>query len=128
MPRPPTVLVADDDPDLRVLVRAVLENAGLSVIEEAIDGVAALDAIGRLDPPPIPTVMVLDHIMPGLSGLEVAEQVLARHPGQRIVLFSSYLDDHVERRAGEIGITRCVSKPDLHRLPSILKELAEQAP
>ena len=118
-----TVLVADDDADLRLLVRVVLEQAGFDVIEEAIDGDTALEAVTRLDPPPTPTVLVLDNVMPGLTGLQVAERVLARVPNQRIVLFSAYLDNDVERRAQEIGVSRCVAKPDVRRLPSILAEL-----
>src|SRR5689334_12504144 len=52
-----TVLVADDDADLRLLVRVVLERAGFDVVEEAIDGEATIEAVTRLDPPPTPTVM-----------------------------------------------------------------------
>ena len=118
-----TVLVADDDADLRLLVRVVLERAGFDVVEEAIDGEATIEAVTRLDPPPTPTVMVLDNAMPGLTGLQVAERVLARIPSQRIVLVSSYLDGEVEQRADEIGIARCVAKPDVHELPSILSDL-----
>jgi len=63
-----SVLVADDDADLRLLLRMTLERAGFEVVEEAIDGADALDAVVRLSPPPIPTVMVLDNQMPGLTG------------------------------------------------------------
>ncbi|HEY8721135.1 response regulator, partial [Pengzhenrongella sp.] len=65
-----TVLVVDDDEDIRFLVRTVLTRAGLEVVAEAIDGVEALAALERLDPPPDPAVVVLDNRMPGLSGLE----------------------------------------------------------
>ena len=85
-----TVLVADDEPDLRVLTHSLLEAAGFEVVEEAVDGEAALAAIELLHPPPVPTVLVLDYLMPGLSGLDVAERVLEHHPDQRIVLFTAY--------------------------------------
>jgi CheY-like chemotaxis protein len=96
-----TVLVADDEPDLRLLVRAVVEGAGYEVVEEAIDGDEALAAVTKLDPRPIPTVMVLDNLMPGLSGLEVAERVLKGRPDQRIILFSAFLDAGIRKRADE---------------------------
>lgn len=119
-----TVLVADDEPDLRLLIRIQLEKAGFAVVEEAVDGEAALAAVARLAPPPIPAVIVLDNQMPGLSGLEVAERVLAEVPDQRIVLFSAFLDSEVCRRADELGIRACLAKVDLAQLPAIVRELA----
>ena len=123
---PTTVLVADDEPDLRMLVRVVLEAAGHHVVEEAIDGEDALIAIARLAPPPVPAVMVLDNQMPGLSGLEVAARVLALTPDQRIVLFSAYLDADVVRRAREIGIQACLAKADVIRLPAVIEAMVSE--
>ena len=121
---PITVLIVDDDDDIRMLVRAVLQGAGLSVVDEADDGPAALESMNHLDPPKIPTVMVLDNRMPTLTGIEVAQRVLAQTPDQRIVLFSAYLNGDVEREAREAGVTRCVSKAEISRLPEIINELA----
>ena len=121
-----TVLIVDDEPDMRLLVRVLLERAGLQVVEEAIDGHDALAAVARLTPPPIPTVMVLDNQMPGLSGLDVAERVLAHTPEQRIILFSAFLDADVRRRAQEIGIRICASKTDLDTLPAVIAALAAE--
>ena len=118
-----TVLVADDEPDLLVLTHSLLEAAGFEVIEEALDGEAALAAVKRLDPPPVPTVLVLDYLMPGLSGLDVAQRVLARHPEQRIVLFTAYLDSDVQQRADAMGV-RCVSKSKLADLAKVVAALA----
>ena len=123
MASPATVLVADDEPDLRMLVRVVLEAAGHQVVEEAIDGEDALTAIARLAPPPVPAVMVLDNQMPGLSGLEVAARVLALTPDQPIVLFSAYLDADVLRRAQEIGIRTCLAKAEVARLPAVIEAM-----
>jgi CheY-like chemotaxis protein len=114
-----TVLVADDEPDMRLLVRLVLERAGFEVVEEAVDGVSALAAASRLTPP-VPTVMVLDNQMPGRTGLEVAERVLAESPRQCIILFSAFLDDNVERRAVQLGIRGCLAKGDVARLPEMI--------
>ena len=119
-----TVLIADDEPDLLFLTHSLLEAAGFEVVDQAIDGEAALAAIERLDPPPIPTVVVLDHRMPGLTGLEVAERVLALHPDQRIVLFTAFLDSDLQRAAAAIGV-HCVSKSKLSDLPKVVAALAE---
>ena len=81
------------------------------------------DAPTGVDGPPIPDVVILDNRMPGLSGLEVAEQILAERPGQIIVLYSAFLDDEVRAQAEQVGIARCVSKEDLESLPHVIQEL-----
>ncbi len=72
------ILIADDDPDLRDIMHSILEPAGFAV-REASDGAAALEAI-RSHPPDL---VILDYIMPHLTGPQVCEQVkqdlLLRH-------------------------------------------------
>lgn len=125
-----TTLIVDDEMDMRMLVRVVIDlaNNGLSVVGEAADGQEALDRLVELDPPPDPTVIVLDNRMPRLSGLEVAEKVLERNPNQLVILFSAHLNDDVATKAAEIGITRCVSKQDVHDLPTIIQEIVAAQP
>jgi CheY-like chemotaxis protein len=119
-----SVLVVDDDDDMRELIKASLANAGLEVVEEAVDGLEALFAVERLDPPPVPTVIVLDNMLPVLTGLNVAERVLQQFPEQRIVLFSAFLTPEIRERAKAIGITACASKSDLSLLPELVKDTA----
>jgi CheY-like chemotaxis protein len=119
-----TVLIVDDQDDIRVLVRALLERQGMRVVDEAEDGIEALISVSQLAPPPVPTVIVLDHSLPGMTGLEVAERVLAKLPHQRIVLFSAFLDGNVLSRAELIGVRACVAKTDILRLPEIITDLA----
>ena len=73
-----TIVIADDDPDLREILRAILEPAGFRVLE-APDGAAAL-ALIREQPPDL---VLLDYMMPHLTGPEVCAQlrqdVLLRH-------------------------------------------------
>lgn len=119
----PTVLVADDEPDMRELARVFLEMDGFEVVGEAVDGAQALARFVELDPPPVPSVVLLDNRMPVLTGLEAAEQILSTHPDQLVVLFSAHLDDVVEGRARDIGVAACVSKMDTAELPAILRGL-----
>jgi two-component system phosphate regulon response regulator PhoB len=71
-PSVPTVLVADDDPDLLVLINRRLTKAGYTVIC-AVNGQEALDLAGLH----LPEMAVLDITMPKLTGLEVLEQLRA---------------------------------------------------
>ena len=122
---PPSVLVVDDEPDIRMLVRVFLERDGFKVIGEAEDGPQALKRFHEFNPPETPTVVLLDNRMPGLTGLEVAEQMLAQHPTQVIVLFSAHLDSAVKEKASAIGIAACASKIETHRVPEILRKVLE---
>jgi CheY-like chemotaxis protein len=122
------MLIVDDELDMRVLVRVVIEmaNEGLSVIGEASDGIEALRVWRDLDGPPEPDVVILDNRMPGMSGLEAAQQILSERPQQIIVLYSAFLDDTVRAQAAELGITTCVSKGELESLPGLIRELIER--
>ena len=119
----PSVLVVDDEEDIRDLARAILEMGGFQVIDEAEDGASALERFMQLDPPPIPTVVLLDNRMPGLTGLQVADEMLRHNPDQVIILFSAHLDGTVEDEARALGVTACVSKMDAPRLPEIIRRL-----
>lgn len=67
-----TLLIADDDPDLRLLLQTTLEDPAYRILE-ASDGESALHLV-RLERP---DVVILDRMMPKLDGFEVARAVLA---------------------------------------------------
>lgn len=115
---PNRALIVDDDEDMRFLLRALIEraNEGLEVAAEAATGAEAIARWREHQP----DVVVLDQRMPGGTGLEVAEQILAEAPDQSIILFSAYLDDFVLHRAGELGIRACISKDDYTTIPDAL--------
>ncbi|MBK5306882.1 MAG: response regulator [Frankiaceae bacterium] len=120
---PITILIVDDVPDMRFLARHYLESAGFQVADEAIDGHDAVAKFLALGAPPIPTVVLIDNMMPKLTGLEAAAQMLAQSPDQLIVLYSAYLDDSVHEAAKRLGVTACVSKSELENLPTIIGDL-----
>lgn len=103
---------------MRALVRATIEiaNEGLSVAGEAADGETAVSMVREARP----EVVVLDHRMPGASGLDTARQILAEDPDQAIVLFSSYLDREVKHTAERLGVRVCLAKDDIRQLPDAI--------
>jgi CheY-like chemotaxis protein len=123
--RTPTVLIIDDEIDMRMLVRVVIDMAhtGLAVVGEAADGPEGIEVWRSLNGPPVPDVIVLDNRMPLLSGLEVAELILHERPEQKIVLFSAFLDEEVRRSAKAVGISACVTKEDASQLPELIQGL-----
>jgi PAS domain S-box-containing protein len=92
---PVSVLVIDDDPDVRGFVVATLEEQGYRV-REASNGRDGLASIEQ----ETPDLVVLDFIMPGLSGADVARHILDKRPDQPILFVSGYSEtDAVKRTA-----------------------------
>jgi CheY-like chemotaxis protein len=112
----PSVLIVDDEPDIRFLVRCLVEEADWRVAGEASSGEEAVVRWRELRP----DVIVLDHRMPGLTGLEAAALILAEDGAQPIVLFTMVKDDALDQRATALGVRVCLSKTDLHRLVATL--------
>ncbi len=117
-----TVLVVDDDLDMRILIRIVLEiaNTGLTIVGEATDGAEALRMWRDLNGPPDPDVIILDNRMPGMTGLEVAAQILEERPSQIIVMCTAVFDHDTRTQASELGITHCLPKRDIDMLPALV--------
>jgi hypothetical protein len=87
-----TVLLVDDEEPVRQLASEILGGQGYTVLESA-DAQDALRVAGlhpgRID------LLVTDVVMPGMSGGELAEQLLRSHPGLRVLFVSGYSDDAV---------------------------------
>lgn len=118
------VLIVDDEFDMRLLLRAVLQpSKGFEVVGEAVDGASAIEAARELQP----QLIVLDYRMPDLTGVDVARTILAEHPGLPILLFSAFVTEDVQADAARVGIGACLSKERLFELPERLVELAGAA-
>jgi DNA-binding NarL/FixJ family response regulator len=116
------VLIVDDEPDLRVLLRSMLSiDQRVEVTGEAGDGGEGLAMFEALRP----DVLILDQRMPELTGLEVAERVLAGNPEQAIILMSAYLDDAIRAEAAAMGIRGVIGKPQ--NIDTIVDEIIRAA-
>jgi len=100
------VLVVDDDPVVRKSFDRVLSGKGYAVIT-AENGEEALRKLNeeKYD------LVYTDIRMPGISGLEVAEQVKARKPWTPVVIITGYGTDAAEARAKAAGVSGFVHKP-----------------
>ena len=92
--RSASVLIIDDDPDVREFVVGSLADMGYSV-REAGDGPSGLEAFSAEHP----DLVILDYAMPGMTGGEVAAHILAERPGQPILFISGYSESDAIRRA-----------------------------
>jgi nitrogen-specific signal transduction histidine kinase/CheY-like chemotaxis protein len=83
-----TILVVDDDPDVREVAVSSLESCGYRLLA-AENGLAALDVLAgaeRVD------LLLVDMAMPGMNGVEVISRARERRPGLRALLVSGYAD------------------------------------
>lgn len=119
-------LIVDDEVDVRLLLLLTIseENHGLHVIGEAANGSEALVLRRELDV----DVVVLDHRMPGMTGLETASAMLAEAPELPIVLYSAFTDDRMVAEAQKIGVRACVAKGDGPGLITVLRDLTGLPP
>ena len=112
------VLVVDDSADIRFMLRVLLEDAGMTV-EEAASGD---EALARLADPTGVGAVVLDQRMPVLTGLEVAQEVVAAGGAPPMILFSAYLHPVLRAEAEELGLITIV-KTELSELVGVLQDL-----
>jgi two-component system phosphate regulon response regulator PhoB len=104
----PTILIADDEPALRSLVRATLDTGRLRILE-AEDGERTLE-VARTE---LPDLLLLDWSMPGRTGLEVAQELRADPATAAIpiVMLTARTLPFDQAAATEIGIERYMTKP-----------------
>jgi two-component system, chemotaxis family, chemotaxis protein CheY len=79
-----SVLIVDDDPEIRTLLETLLELEGLNVVGSACDGSVAVSMALELQP----DVVVLDYMMPKIDGAECAKFLQAVSPYSKIIAFS----------------------------------------
>jgi CheY-like chemotaxis protein len=119
--RAPTVLVVDDEPVIVRLLHRMLDDE--FVVRDAHDGASAI-AAWRSAPV---DVIVLDQMMPGMSGLDVAARVLADDPHQRIVLFTAVADRDLAAKATVVGVKAFVKKTDVAQIADVLSDVLADA-
>ena len=102
------ILVVEDAEPLRRLARTFLEAGGFHVLS-AGSGKEALDAAARFGG----TIHLLltDVVMPGMNGRVLAEQLLVRQPGMKVLYMSGYTDSFVPRRGVLDAGTHLLQKP-----------------
>lgn len=121
-----TALTVDDDPAVLFLVREAAHRSGIRVVGEALDGNRALAFYDRFDPPP--DVVVVDHRLADLDGLEVARRIRSRNGDQRIVLFTNHADATLSLDADNLPVDDCVTKPDVDQLMRVVRQLGTRRP
>lgn len=121
-----TILVVDDEPSMRAMVRLVLESEGYDVVE-ANDGAQALARVENAEP----DLVLLDLMMPGMDGWHFLDELHARglRNSVRIVIVSALSDSETLARGRSHGARGHLVKPfDLVALVDIVEAALADPP
>lgn len=113
---PATVLVIDDDPEMRAMLRDFLQREGHRVIEEP-SGERAIATVEseRLD------AVILDKEMPGMSGFDLLAFLRRRCPETPVIVITAFGGPKVAEEALRLGAARYLEKP--FRVTQLLEAL-----
>ena len=119
-----TVVVVDDEADLRMLLRVQLQQEHFAVVGEAADGETALDRCSDLTP----DAVVLDLHMPGMSGTEVARHLRSTDPTLVIVAYTADPHSSDKQELESLGVTIVAKTGRVEALMDALRELLASRP
>jgi two-component system, NarL family, nitrate/nitrite response regulator NarL len=114
------VVIADDEPDVRLLLRIQLENEGFEIAGEAIDGQGAIDTCREARP----DVVILDLLMPGVNGFEAIPKLRRQIPEVAIVAYTAVAGEFVRKEMARLRIPLLLKSGNVASLASKIRELA----
>jgi CheY-like chemotaxis protein len=110
------ILIADDNPDVRRMIRSLLEEIDTDVAE-CSDGGAAIEAYVELQPDWI----LMDIKMLPVDGLTAMRTILRKHPAARIIVISQYQDVRTRETALAMGAYAFFGKEDLMSVRDLIQ-------
>lgn len=120
------ILTVEDESAVTRLLALVLCGPGCKVTS-ASDGTEALSRIAASSQPY--DIIITDHQMPGMSGLELVRQLRAQDFAGKIVVLSAFLNEENVRAYQALGVDLMLAKPfDLDELRHAIDILADEAP
>lgn len=111
----PRIVVADHNQQVRVVVGEILSKCKVAVVDCALDGAHAIDAVFRLQP----DILILDIIMPVMDGIRVTRQLRRANSPTRIIILTAIVDESFQRAAMQAGAQAYVIKA---RMPTDLPQ------
>ncbi|MEY2424344.1 MAG: hypothetical protein QOI95_4411 [Acidimicrobiaceae bacterium] len=114
-----SILIVDDDDDLRLLLRVTLSDRGYDIVGEAADGRQGVAYAAQLQPDAI----LLDLAMPGLDGLAALPLFAEVAPATPVIVLTADTADHTATRVRALGAFSLLTKPTtIARLTELLND------
>jgi signal transduction histidine kinase/CheY-like chemotaxis protein len=121
-PMPATVLIVDDDPDVRLFLVETLQTFGYHVLE-AEDGYAGLSVLAKSSP----HLVIVDYAMPGLTGAEMVRELRLKRPNLPILFASGYAETAAVEAVLDEN-TSVLRKPfEIPKLQAIISKLLQRS-
>ena len=116
-----TVMIVDDELFIVELYRDILQLRGYKVVATAFDGEEAVRRY--MSSPEKPDVIIMDHRMPVMNGVEATKEIIRANPSQKIIFVSA--DVLIERDAREAGAGEFLPKP--FRMDDLIEKMKNVA-
>lgn len=115
---PIRVLVADDEPDVRLLLRLQLQGVpGIEVVGEAGNGMEAIERCRELRP----DAVVMDLLMPKMMGIQAIEELQQELPGMAVVAYTATAGDFVRGEMERLHVALLLKSGDIQPLVDALR-------
>jgi DNA-binding NarL/FixJ family response regulator len=114
------VVIADDEPDVRMLLRIQLQLEGFEIAGEAIDGNSALEQCAAAQP----HVVILDLLMPRLNGFEAIPKLRRSCPNVAIIAYTAVAGDFVRKEMARLHIPLLLKSGNVEQLAAKIRELS----
>jgi DNA-binding NarL/FixJ family response regulator len=116
---PIRVVIADDEADVRLLLRIQLEHEGFEIVGEATDGKRAVERCQQTEP----HAVVLDLLMPGVNGFEAIPLLRRQLPGVAIIAYTAVAGDFVRKEMARLRIPLLLKSGNVTALAAKLREI-----
>lgn len=114
-----TILIVDDQKGVRRLLEELFKKENWNVFLAA-DGQEAIEKAKEINP----DIILMDMKMPNMNGLEAAQHIITHNPDQSIIMMTAYGEMDVVKRAFEVGVKKCITKPfDIMALRDLVNEM-----
>ncbi|MFW3145871.1 MAG: response regulator [Thermoplasmatota archaeon] len=119
----PGILIVEDREMISNVISDMLRLNGLIVAGFAKDGREALELYRNSEP----DLVLMDLLLPDMSGLEVSKKILAEDPEAKIIAITAMTKEELDEECEEIGLRRLVRKPfRMGELMAVIKEVLEE--
>jgi DNA-binding NarL/FixJ family response regulator len=123
--KPIRIVVADDEPDVRLLLRVQLQGVpGMEVVGEAGDGAEAIEQARLLRP----DAVVMDLLMPKMMGIEAIERLQHELPGVALIAYTATAGEFVRNEMDRLGVTLLLKSGDITQLAEALRRSVGPSP
>ncbi len=116
------VVVADDEADIRLLLKLQLRQFGISVVAEATDGIEAIELCEATKP----HVVILDLLMPNMNGFEAIPELRRRCPNVKIIAYSAVAGDFVRDEMARHDVPLRLKNGDAEPLVAAIRSVVSE--